>query len=983
MARREKVLLVGWDAADWKVINPLMDAGKMPNVQRLVDNGSMGQIATLHPPLSPMLWTSIATGKRPFKHGIHGFSEPTADGLGIQPVTNLSRKCKAVWNILNQNGLRSVVIGWWPSHPAEPINGVMVSDHYHRAHGPLDKGWPLLPRSVHPPELHDTLAELRFHPNELAPSMIEPFVPKAEEIDQDKDKRLAGCMRTLCECVSIHSAATYLIEHEPWDFFAVYYDAIDHFCHGFMKYHPPRQEFIPEADFELYHNVVSMAYQFHDQMLGTLLNKAGEDMNVILMSDHGFHPDHLRPKMIPSIPAGPAIEHRDFGILAMRGPGIKKDELLHGPSVIDITPTILTLYGLPVGADMDGKVLVSAFEKPLDVQTIPTWEEVPGADGRHPPHTRLDPQAARESLAQLVALGYIARPDENREKAVADTIAELRYNLSEAYQDDDQHAEALEILRELHRADPDEQRYAVHRFVSCQALGLLDEMSEIVADLDGRRRGVYEQARVGLTELSELVRKRMKERKLKQELAATEAPSDAKPEEPDQPDETGVEASGEAEKTEAALLSPEERQALGRWRNLARFDPPVVDYLKAQVRAMEGRPAEALQLLERVQEAHLARPGLFLQTADLYLKLGRWEEAEQTYAKALSVDPDNPHAHVGMSRMALRRGDYARAAQSALDALQRMYHYPVAHFLLGEALIRLREWSRAAEAFRGALSLNPNFPQAHRRLAGIARRSGDSAAAAEHLRLFEELKAAGKNEQPAEAETGQPTANESKSAEFAETEALPVAQPSAQPAADLTETIVVVTGLPRSGTSMIMQMLAAGGLPVLSDGRRTADVDNPLGYFEYEPVKHLHESADWLTDARGHAVKIVAPLLRYLPHDRDYRIVFIERNVEEVLASQAEMLTRRGEIIDDTPARRSRLKESCVRQVQSLKTTLLQRPRMRTLFLNHAEVLRDPNAVADSLNLFLGGKLNATAMAAKVKPLLHRQRAAETTAPSP
>ncbi|HEV2968807.1 MAG TPA: alkaline phosphatase family protein [Pirellulales bacterium] len=983
MARREKVLLVGWDAADWKVINPLMDAGKMPNVQRLVDNGSMGQIATLHPPLSPMLWTSIATGKRPFKHGIHGFSEPTADGLGIQPVTNLSRKCKAVWNILNQNGLRSVVIGWWPSHPAEPINGVMVSDHYHRAHGPLDKGWPLLPRSVHPPELHDTLAELRFHPNELAPSMIEPFVPKAEEIDQDKDKRLAGCMRTLCECVSIHSAATYLIEHEPWDFFAVYYDAIDHFCHGFMKYHPPRQEFIPEADFELYHNVVSMAYQFHDQMLGTLLNKAGEDMNVILMSDHGFHPDHLRPKMIPSIPAGPAIEHRDFGILAMRGPGIKKDELLHGPSVIDITPTILTLYGLPVGADMDGKVLVSAFEKPLDVQTIPTWEEVPGADGRHPPHTRLDPQAARESLAQLVALGYIARPDENREKAVADTIAELRYNLSEAYQDDDQHAEALEILRELHRADPDEQRYAVHRFVSCQALGLLDEMSEIVADLDGRRRGVYEQARVGLTELSELVRKRMKERKLKQELAATEAPSDAKPEEPDQPDETGVEASGEAEKTEAALLSPEERQALGRWRNLARFDPPVVDYLKAQVRAMEGRPAEALKLLERVQEAHLARPGLFLQTADLYLKLGRWEEAEQTYAKALSVDPDNPHAHVGMSRMALRRGDYARAAQSALDALQRMYHYPVAHFLLGEALIRLREWSRAAEAFRGALSLNPNFPQAHRRLAGIARRSGDSAAAAEHLRLFEELKAAGKNEQPAEAETGQPTANESKSAEFAETEALPVAQPSAQPAADLTETIVVVTGLPRSGTSMIMQMLAAGGLPVLSDGRRTADVDNPLGYFEYEPVKHLHESADWLTDARGHAVKIVAPLLRYLPHDRDYRIVFIERNVEEVLASQAEMLTRRGEIIDDTPARRSRLKESCVRQVQSLKTTLLQRPRMRTLFLNHAEVLRDPNAVADSLNLFLGGKLNATAMAAKVKPLLHRQRAAETTAPSP
>ena len=128
-----------------------------------------------------------------------------------------------------------------------------------------------------------------------------------------------------------------------------------------MRYHPPRQSWIGERDFELYHNVVSMAYQFHDQMLGDLLEKAGDDTTVILMSDHGFHPDHLRPASIPDIPAGPAIEHRDFGILAMSGPGIRKDELLHGASVLDVAPTILTLYGLPVGEDMDGKVLSQAF----------------------------------------------------------------------------------------------------------------------------------------------------------------------------------------------------------------------------------------------------------------------------------------------------------------------------------------------------------------------------------------------------------------------------------------------------------------------------------------------------------------------------------------------------------------------------------------------------------------------------------------------
>src|SRR6202167_425938 len=156
----DKVLLVGWDAADWKVIHPLIDLGKMPNVQHLVEHGASGQLATLRPPLSPMLWTSIATGKRPFKHGIHGFSEPAPDGSGVRPLTNLSRKSKALWNILNQNDLRSVVIGWWPSHPAEPIHGVMVSDHFHRAFGPIDKGWPLADNTVHPPELAGVLADV-------------------------------------------------------------------------------------------------------------------------------------------------------------------------------------------------------------------------------------------------------------------------------------------------------------------------------------------------------------------------------------------------------------------------------------------------------------------------------------------------------------------------------------------------------------------------------------------------------------------------------------------------------------------------------------------------------------------------------------------------------------------------------------------------------------------------------------------------------
>ena len=92
--KKSKVLLIGWDAADWKAIHPLLDQGLMPNLEKLINEGTMGNLATLNPPLSPMLWTSIATGKRPYKHGVLGFTEPRPDGSGIQPVLNTSRKCK-------------------------------------------------------------------------------------------------------------------------------------------------------------------------------------------------------------------------------------------------------------------------------------------------------------------------------------------------------------------------------------------------------------------------------------------------------------------------------------------------------------------------------------------------------------------------------------------------------------------------------------------------------------------------------------------------------------------------------------------------------------------------------------------------------------------------------------------------------------------------------------------------------------------------
>src|SRR5664279_1205341 len=150
-----KVLLVGWDAADWEMIDPLIERNQMPALARLLKGGVRGNLATIQPVLSPMLWTSIATGKRADKHGICGFTEPLPDGTGIGPVRSTSRKCKAFWNILSQNELRSNVVGWFATDPPEPINGVMITDQFLVA--PEAK----IANMVHPPELAGSMAALR------------------------------------------------------------------------------------------------------------------------------------------------------------------------------------------------------------------------------------------------------------------------------------------------------------------------------------------------------------------------------------------------------------------------------------------------------------------------------------------------------------------------------------------------------------------------------------------------------------------------------------------------------------------------------------------------------------------------------------------------------------------------------------------------------------------------------------------------------
>ncbi len=480
----KRVLLIGWDAADWKIIHPLMDRGLMPTLEKFVNGGVIGNLATLQPILSPMLWTSIATGMRADKHGILGFTEPDPATGTVRPTASSTRKVKALWNILTQSGLRTHVVGWFAGHPAEPINGVCISPFF--AHAGCSADGTIVPPAegtVHPASLAAELGELRILPSEIDGQELLPLVPRAAEVDQKEDRRLAAITRILAQTVSIHNAATWILHNREWDFLGVYYNAIDHFCHGFMHYHPPRQEHIGERDFEIYKDVVEGAYRFHDMMLETLLQMAGEDTTVLLVSDHGFHSDHLRPRGIPKEPAGPAICHRPVGVIAMRGPHVLADERIHGANLLDITPTVLSLFGLPSGEDMDGKVLVSAFDVPPTLERIPSWEQAPGECGMHPAGERMDAEAAKAVLDQFVALGYIEAPDENRAKALETSVRETKYNLARVYMDARRPRQALPLFEELARDNPEETRFAQQLAECLHSLGRREDARRILEAL--------------------------------------------------------------------------------------------------------------------------------------------------------------------------------------------------------------------------------------------------------------------------------------------------------------------------------------------------------------------------------------------------------------------------------------------------------------------------------------------------------------------
>lgn len=947
---KRRVLLVGWDAADWKVIQPLVDAGQMPNLARLLSSGVMGNLASLQPMLSPMLWTSIASGKRPYKHGVHGFSEVDGETGEIRPISARSRTTKALWNILHQEGKKCHVVGWWPSHPVEPLRGGMVSDLYKAATAELGKPWPLAPGTVHPPEIAAALAELRVHPHELDGDMLRGFVPRAPEIDQEKDKRLVSLAKLIAEVASMHAAATHLMHTQPdWDFCAVYHDAIDHFCHGFMKYHPPRLEWVSEEDFDFYSQVVGGAYVFHDTMLGVMMALAGDDTTVVLVSDHGFHPDHLRPKELPNEPAGPAAEHRPFGIFVAAGPGIRSDELIFGASLLDVAPTVLALYDLPTGRDMDGRPLLEIFEHPPAPRFIDSWDDVPGDSARleQTPGDG-DSEAAAAVIKQLADLGYIDAVPEDRQQAIDQTIREERWNLARALVDGGRLDEAVAMLADLWDRWPEEGRMGIALLTTQLELGQPAAARETFNLLIERKRAAAERAAEELKDLTA---------ELRREQGLPPIEGDTPP----------------AEEIDPEKLTDRQRHKVRHLRGRAVTNLRTFAFLEGSILAAERRFPEALEALELAAGVQTSqRPGLLLKKAEVLLAMRRPKDAAEAFDAVLEIDPVNVAARFGRGRAALALGDAPRALADARAAIGYRFFFPQAQLLAGVAAWRTGDHTAAEEFFRTAVAQQPLYPAGHRMLARFLQQvRGDLAGAIEHRRL-----AAESRKLILQVRSGAAPAGRHR-LEIRDTLGKPQPAELAEPfRATAAESVIVVTGLPRSGTSMAMQMLAAGGVGVLADDERLPDENNPRGYLEYEPAKRLVSDASWVKTARGQAVKIVAPLVRHLPRGESappYLVVHMRRPIDEVVASQRTMLTRLGRKGADTPD--EALAAMFDRQQVMSRTFLAHLEsagRAKVLDLHYHDALADPAAAADKLRALLGESFDAAAAAAAIDRSLHR-----------
>ncbi|MGD8413461.1 MAG: alkaline phosphatase family protein, partial [Candidatus Latescibacterota bacterium] len=313
-----KLIVVGVDGGDWLNLQPLIDAGKLPNFERLIEDGATGPLRTIEPMLSPLLWTTIATGKYPEDHGILNFTvvdEKTGDKV---PITRHYRKVDAFWNMLGDYGRKVAVVGWLATHPAEKVNGVMVTDKAgYLAFAPKE-GRQQPGSSIYPVDRTGEIAGMIIGGEDVTYEECDRFIHITRDeflhhrsLEFDPKDSINNLILLYASTRSFERIATHLLETDSPDLLAVYFEWVDAVSHLFMLHSPPRMADITDEEYGRFKDAVEQSYILQDEILGKFMGLMDDNTVLLVASDHGFKAGDSRLKNRPEIWAGNAAKwHR-------------------------------------------------------------------------------------------------------------------------------------------------------------------------------------------------------------------------------------------------------------------------------------------------------------------------------------------------------------------------------------------------------------------------------------------------------------------------------------------------------------------------------------------------------------------------------------------------------------------------------------------------------------------------------------------------
>jgi Flp pilus assembly protein TadD len=405
------VIFVGLDGADWELLDGYVAAGLMPNLASLTREGTAGVLTTIHPPLSPLVWTTMLTGRSPLEHGILDFTR-FAPGTGRkEPITSDERRVPAVWNMASAAGKRVASFGFWATFPAENVNGLLVSDRLFSFLYAIDTP----PAGVVFPPSSEAWARQALKRAEDASDLdeLKRFLPWLTEGEYSRRisaedpyaHPVSALRRILIETRVYHDLATHWLESQQPDLTAVYIQGTDSIGHVFASYAPPRQPSVSEEDYRRYSGVPELYFRHIDTLLGDYKRLARARGAVLMLaSDHGFRWREGRPTALSSLAHATAAKwHRDEGLYVLWGSAIPAG---HGHdakgSIEQVCATLLALLGIPPGAGLSGPVLPGT---PVEEQPAVDY-----ARHYHPSPTRDaggHAAADSEALEKLRALGYV------------------------------------------------------------------------------------------------------------------------------------------------------------------------------------------------------------------------------------------------------------------------------------------------------------------------------------------------------------------------------------------------------------------------------------------------------------------------------------------------------------------------------------------------------------------------------------------------